>query len=320
MKFFKLSALLLFFIPLSIKSQVNLDYPFPVNYCNLVVEEQNIKMAYMDILPDNYNGKNALLLHGKNFCGFYWKQTIEFLKSAGYRVIVPDEIGWGKSSKPNIHYSFHMLANNTKQLLDSLGIKETVIIGHSMGGMLATRFALMYPSMVTKLILENPIGLEDYKTFIPYIPIEETYQKELKANFNSYLKLHKKYYPEWKPEYDIYVNSQAEPIFSDSFPQIAWTNALTYQMIYEQPVCYEFEKLTVKTLLIIGQEDRTVVGREKLSKEDALLYGLYPDLGKKARKEIKNSKLVELVGVGHIPHIQTPNLFKKAVMEFLNTI
>ena len=110
----------------------------------------------------------VLLLHGKNFNGYYWKGVIAALSSNGYRVVVPDQVGWGQSDKPNIHYSFPLLAANTKKLLDTLGITKVHVVGHSMGGMLATRFALMYPATVDKLIYEDPIGLEDYKTFVPY--------------------------------------------------------------------------------------------------------------------------------------------------------
>jgi pimeloyl-ACP methyl ester carboxylesterase len=110
----------------------------------------------------------------------YWKDTITFLTDNGYRVIVPDQIGFGKSSKPNIHYSFHALAANTKKLLETLNIAEVTVVGHSMGGMLASRFALMYPETATGLVLENPIGLEDYRLFVPYVSVDEQYRSELK--------------------------------------------------------------------------------------------------------------------------------------------
>ena len=136
----------------------------------------------MDVQPQGGgNGKTVLLLHGKNFFGAYWRDAIEFLTKNGYRVIVPDQIGFGKSSKPNIHYSIHGLATNIKKLLDTLGVKEVAVIGHSMGGMLATRFALMYPETATRLVLENPIGLEDYRRFVPYVSVDEQYRNELNA-------------------------------------------------------------------------------------------------------------------------------------------
>jgi len=292
-------------------------YPFEVKYFSLSVEKQNVKMAYMDVMPEKPNGETVILFHGKNFNGFYWKNVIPMLNRRGFRVIVPDQIGWGKSDRPNLHYSFHQLAENNKNLLDSLNIKKAIVLGHSMGGMLAVRFTLMFPETVSKLVLENPIGLEDYRTFVPFESLEKVEQSELKATAESYKNYQKTYYPEWKPEYEQYVEAQAADLTLPNFPQIALVNALTFQMIYEQPVVYEFENIKVPTLLIIGQADRTVVGKAKVPKEIVNNYGQYPKLGRETKQKIKGSVLVELEGVGHIPHIQTPAKFEKAIMDFL---
>lgn len=292
-------------------------YPYPVQYLPLTIESQPVQMAYMDVKPAQPNGQTALLLHGKNFDGFYWTNVIRWLSDKGYRVVVPDQVGWGKSSHPNIHYSFPLLADNTRQLLDKLKIDRVVVLAHSMGGMLGTRFTLMFPDRVSRLVLENPIGLEDYKTFVPYQSIDAQYKKEVKATYESYKQYQQTYYPVWKPEYEALVKAQASDLDKPNFEGIAWTNALTYQMIYEQPVVYEFERIRVPTLLIIGQEDRTVVGKALLPKDQQAKYGQYPELGKQTAQRIKQSKLVELPGVGHIPHIQTPELYVKALNEFL---
>lgn len=306
------------FISISITSfSQEVDYPYPVNYFKLSIEGQAVQMAYMDVKPTKANGQTAILFHGKNFNGFYWKTVVPFLNEIGYRVIVPDQIGWGKSSYPNIHFSFHLLASNNKRLLDSLGISKTVVLGHSMGGMLATRFSLMFPNTVSKLILEDPIGLEDYRTFVPYQSLDSAYQSELNATYESYKKYQQGYYPVWKPAYEPLVAAQAFGLKRPDFKDIAWNNALTYQMIYEQPVCYEFANIKAPTLLIIGLEDRTIVGKNRVPKALHSVYGQYPLLGKKTKAAIPNSQLVELPNVGHIPHIQEPEKFKKAVSDFL---
>ena len=119
-------------------------------------------MAFMDIPSscDPPNGKTAVLLHGRNFCGQTWNATAVELSAAGYRVILPDQVGFCKSTKPDSYqFSLQQLANNTLGLLNILDIKNVTLIGHSMGGMLAARFALMYPATVNELILVNPIGL-----------------------------------------------------------------------------------------------------------------------------------------------------------------
>ncbi len=295
----------------------DIQYPFPVQYFNLNLEGQSVQMAYMDVKPDSPNGRNVLLFHGKNFNGFYWKDVIPFLAKAGFRVIVPDQVGWGKSSKPVVHYSFFMLADNTAKLLDTLGIDKVNVIAHSMGGMLATRFTIMFQKRVEKLIYENPIGLENYADFVPYKTINELYKGELGNTYESIKNYQQTYYPQWKEEYEPYVAAQAAQLKDPEYSRIAFVNALTYQMIYEQPVVYSFDSIHVPTLLLIGQADRTVVGKKNLTEEQKKIHGNYPALGKKTHAAIRNSKLVELPGVGHIPHIQALAEFKKNVLEFL---
>lgn len=277
-----------------------------------------MRMAYMDVAPaSSSNGKCIILFHGKNFNGAYWRAVIAFLSKAGYRVIVPDQVGWGKSDYPDLHYSFHALAANNKQLLDALKINKVTVVAHSMGGMLATRFTLLYPNLVSQLILENPIGLEDYRTFVPYAPIDSLYKSELSATYASYKKYQQSYYPVWKPDYEEWVQAQAVALKDPRFKQIAWVNALTYNMIYEQPVCYEFRNITVPTLLIIGQADRTIVGKARVPKALVNQHGQYPALGRHTQQQIRGSRLVELPGVGHIPHVQSLDAYQKAVLAFL---
>ncbi|RYZ21485.1 MAG: alpha/beta hydrolase [Chitinophagaceae bacterium] len=292
-------------------------YPHPVRYITLTIEQQPVRMAYMDVRPQVPNGASVLLLHGKNFNGYYWKDVIARLAQAGYRVIVPDQVGWGLSDKPGIHYSFHLLARNTKALLDSLGIKEINVVGHSMGGMLAARFALMYPDAVRRLVLENPIGLEDYRQFVPYRSPDEQFAQELKATPASLKSYQQSYFPQWKAEYDQYVDAQWRALQYPDFRTATWASALTYNMIYEQPVVHEFKNIRVPTLLIIGQEDRTIVGKALVPKALVGRHGNYPELGRWLQATIKGSKLLPLPGVGHIPHVQSPGAFHKAVLAFL---
>jgi pimeloyl-ACP methyl ester carboxylesterase len=294
------------------------DYPYPLKKLTVRVEGGKYQMAYMDVIPaSSYTGKAILILHGKNFNGYYWKGVIGDLTGKGYRVIMPDQLGWGRSDKPNLHYSFHMLAANTKALLDSLGIKKIFVLGHSMGGMLAIRFSLLYPDVTEKLILEDPIGLEDYKLFVPYRSLDQLYEKEKSATYDSYKKYQQSYYPAWKPEYEQYVAAQAAVLDDAGFKQAAFVNAVTYQVIYEQPVIYELEQVHVPVLLIVGAEDRTIVGKNLLTDDQKKVHGQYPVLAMKAVDRIKDARLVILDGVGHIPHIQAKEAFLKSLFAFL---
>jgi pimeloyl-ACP methyl ester carboxylesterase len=293
-------------------------YPYPVNFFPLTIEGLDLRMAYMDVAPAGQaNGKSVVLLHGKNFFGAYWKETIDVLSKNGYRVVVPDQLGFGKSSRPNIHYSFHLLAENTKKLLDSLGIGQTAVVGHSMGGMVATRFALLYPDTVSALVLENPIGLEDYRGLVPYISLDEAYRSELKATEEGIRNYIRTYFVTWKPEYEEYADVAIRMRGSGEYPRQALSSALTYQMIYEQPVCHEFPDVLARTLLIIGQSDRTVVGKTRMKKELLPLAGNYPELGRKTATLIPHAILVEVPKAGHIPRFEFPAFYHKELLRFL---
>ena len=298
----------------------NYDYPYPVHYITLNVQQQELKMEYMDVKPENFNGKSVLLLHGKNFNGAYWKTTIDALTKKGFRVVVPDQIGFGKSDKPdNFQYTFQQLAENTKQILDTLGIKKIAVLGHSMGGMVATRFALMYPEITDKLILENPIGLEDWKLKVPYKPVDWWYKNELTQSYDRIKKyqLDSYYDGKWKPEYDEWVNLLAGWTLNSDFQKIAWNAALTYDMIFTQPVVYEFQNIKAPTLLIIGTRDRTALGKPLVSTEVQATMGLYANLGKETQKKIPNAKLVEIPNIGHMPHIESFDKFITPLIDFL---
>jgi pimeloyl-ACP methyl ester carboxylesterase len=297
--------------------QAQVAYPYPIQKFSIMLENKPVQIAYMDVKPDSSWRKTVLLLHGKNFNGYYWKDVIAFLVKAGYRVIVPDQPGWGQSDRPDLHYSFHLLAYATHQLLDSLHIQKITVVGHSMGGMLAARFAMMYPDQTERLVLEDPIGLEDYHRFIPYQTTMQLYEKEKAATYESYKKYQEGYYPQWKPEYEQYVQAQAQDLKRPDFDQVAWVNAITYQMIYDQPVCYEWDRITAPTLLIVGDEDRTVVGKALLNDDDKKRYGQYPALGKKTKEQIPNGILIELPGIGHIPHIQDLPQFQQILLTFI---
>lgn len=294
-------------------------YPFPVSYLAIDLESQDVRMAYMDVAPSTApNGKTVLLLHGKHFFGAYWESTIRALAQAGFRVVVPDQIGFGKSSKPDLHYSFELLAAGTRRLLRYLHVEKAAVVGHSMGGMLAVRFALMYPELTTALVLENPLGLEDYRDKIPYTGLTAAYEANLGITEASLRKLIGSYFVTWKPEYEPYVLVPYRWTLSPEYTRQALTSALTYQMIYAQPVLQDLPKLRVRTLLVIGQADRTTLGQGQVAKEVLETLGDYPALGRKAAASIPGATLVEIPGVGHVPHLEASARFEAALLEFLH--
>ena len=105
-------------------------YPYPSKYLDISVYRQDVRIAYMDIAPTGEaNGHAVVLLHGNNFGGFYFTSIIGALTKEGFRVIVPDQIGYGKSSKPIAPYNFNSQARNTSLILQREKIERAMVVG-----------------------------------------------------------------------------------------------------------------------------------------------------------------------------------------------
>lgn len=296
-------------------------YPYQVHYRTFEAQRQSIRMAYMDVAPPQANGRTVVLLHGKNFSGAYWEQTIRALHDRGFRVIAPDQVGFGKSSKPtDFQFSFHALATYTRDLLDQLGVQRAAVVGHSMGGMLATRFALLFPERTEQLVLVNPIGLEDWSEVVPYTTVDATYARELEQTRDKIREYMRTSYfdGQWKVEYDPMVALMAGLLEGPDRAQVAWVSALTYDMIMTQPVVRDFPRVHVPTLLIIGTRDRTALGKQLVPPAVAEKLGRYELLGKQAASAIPGAKLVELSGIGHLPQIEAFDPYLRALTAFLD--
>jgi pimeloyl-ACP methyl ester carboxylesterase len=293
-------------------------YPYPIAEYVFTSQGLPMKMAYMDVQPEKANGRTVVLLHGKNFCAATWEATIQALSQNGYRVIAPDQIGFCKSTKPERYqYSFQQLAANTHALLTSLGIGRVIVLGHSTGGMLGTRYALMYPEAVERLAMVNPIGLEDWKALgVPALSVDQQYERELKITPERIRAYEQPTYyaGEWRPEFDKWVNMYAGQFTGPGREIVARNTALIDDMIYTQPVVYEFPLLKVPVLLLIGQKDTTAIGKDVAPPDVRAKLGKYPELGKTAVAAMKNAQLVEFPSLGHAPQIQDPEAFHKALL------
>ncbi|MDN3379806.1 MULTISPECIES: alpha/beta hydrolase [unclassified Pseudoalteromonas] len=297
----------------------NYKYDFTPLFFDIESQQQSLKMAYI-YLPAKGNKPVVTLMHGKNFNAHYWTSTAQLLQKLGYGVLMPDQIGFGKSSKPkNYQFSFAALAHHTHALMTSLNIKSSIVLGHSMGGMLASRFALMYPDMTDKLILMNPIGLENYLQYVQYKDTDFFYKNELAKTPEGVKQYQQKNYYDgkWNSQFESLTHFITGQIQGPDQKKIAWVNAKTYDMIFTQPVITEFANLTMPVKLIIGTRDRTGPGRNWKKQGVDYELGRYDKLGKSAAALISNSELFELDNIGHLPHIEDFDRFKKVFIKAL---
>jgi 4,5:9,10-diseco-3-hydroxy-5,9,17-trioxoandrosta-1(10),2-diene-4-oate hydrolase len=132
------------------------------------VEVDSLRIHYQEAgLP---KAPVVVFLHGSgpgasgfsNFCRNY-----PHFAGCGFRVIVPDTVGYGYSSKPtDVDYTLDFLTRCTSRCLDVLGVSRCALVGNSHGGALALNLALLEPKRVSHLLLMAPGGLEDREAYM----------------------------------------------------------------------------------------------------------------------------------------------------------
>jgi pimeloyl-ACP methyl ester carboxylesterase len=278
-------------------------YPFPVHYLALTMYGHDVRLAYMDVpASEPANGHTVVLLHGMNFYGEYWSATIDVLRKEGFRVVVPDQVGFGRSSKTVMPYTFSEMAANTRKLLETLRIPKAAIVGHSMGGMLAARFALLYPDATERLVLYNQIGLTDARLQRPPASVDEVYKQLLNQSYDTVYRGIARYFVNGvPPQAEKYIVRQYGWTLSGNWPQAAMVRALAQQMVYEDPVVYDWAHIKARTLEIGGDKDGPN----------------FPELARHVAETIPNCRLVLLPNVGHVPHFEAPDVFHRELVKFL---
>ncbi len=115
-------------------------------------------------------GKPLLFLHGSGPGASGWsnfRHNFPFFAANGFRCIVADTLGYGYSSKPDDRdYALDFLVSNVKKFLDVLGVEKCAVIGNSHGGAMSMKLAIDHPSVVEKLVLMAPGGLETRETYM----------------------------------------------------------------------------------------------------------------------------------------------------------
>ncbi len=298
------------------------EYPYPVRWFETRSQGEAVRMAYLDVAPiAAANGETVVLLHGKNFCAATWEATIRALAGRGYRVIAPDQIGFCKSSKPaGYQYSFHALAALTQGLLDKAGADPITLVGHSTGGVLAVRFALLFPDRVQRLVLVNPLGLNDtLAEGVPYADIGKLRGEEAKtdaASIKAY-QLRTYYDGKWRPEYDRWVAMLAGQYASPDGDVVRDAQARLSDMIQTQPVASELEHVAAPTTLIIGQRDLTAFRANTAPASVRAQVRTVPQAAEEAVKRLRQARLVRLPALGHSPQVEDPAAFHATLFDAL---
>ena len=294
-------------------------YPYPVSMFPVVNDGEPLRMAYMDVAAPKPNGRTVVLLHGRNFPSSYWARTIGTLTDAGFRVVVPDQIGFGKSSKPTGDLHFDTLARNTIALLDHLKIAKADVVAHSLGGMLAVRIARAYPDRVDRLLLAAPIGLEDYRQYVPPTPTDKILEIEDRLTADGYRQ-------QLMTNYSVKIPPDAITPFIDARFNIKgaadyarWLKAFvaSAQLIYREPVVHEIPLLTQPTLFVMGEDDHNAPGRPNAPEALRAKMGQNAELAKALAAKMPNGKADVIPGAGHLVMLDAEEKFNALMLAFL---
>ncbi|MEA2830842.1 MAG: hypothetical protein QOF22_1590 [Bradyrhizobium sp.] len=294
-------------------------YPYPVNMLSLVNDGEQVRMAYMDVASAQPNGGVVVLLHGRNFPSSYWAPVIRTLSEAGYRVVVPDQVGFGKSSKPSADLHFDTLARNTIALLDHLQIAKADIVAHSLGGMLGVRIARAFPDRVAHLLLVAPIGLEDYRLYVPPTPTEKILENEDKLTADGYRKQLETNYSLKLPPDQVtpFIDARFNIKAGAEYPR--WLRAFvnSAQLIYREPVVHEISLISQPTLFVMGADDHNAPGKPNAPEALRPKMGQNAELAKALAAKMPNARAEVIPDTGHLAFLEAPQKFNELMLAFL---
>ncbi|OBA64365.1 hypothetical protein A5647_02430 [Mycobacterium sp. 1100029.7] len=307
-------------------------YPYPVRYLDVThvaqatwidrqapQSEQRARMAYLDVPPQSGQPRDTvLLLHGKNFFGAYWRDVIAALRGEGHRVLVPDMVGWGKSSKPST-LTTASLVTHLRSLLDALTVNSVAVVGHSTGGLVAMQMARALPDRVQALVLENPMGLEDYRIGLTRPVGHEDWAADERSATPDQIRQYMAHY---------FVNKDArfiEPFVavrtavgnSPEFERWVQSSAAATDMLLNEPAVDFVASLPTRTLFVCGTSDRTYVGAKYTAPNQQGGKGNIAVMAQKFAAAMPAARFVGVPDTGHVPHLESPGAFLSPVLEFL---
>ena len=127
------------------------DFPFESHYTDI----DGMRIHYLDEGPRN--GEPILLLHGEPTWSYLFRKMIPILAGAGYRVVAPDLVGFGKSDKyaAESAYSYPMQIEFMRKFVVALDLREATFFGQDWGGLIGLRVVAAEPDRFARVVVSN---------------------------------------------------------------------------------------------------------------------------------------------------------------------
>jgi pimeloyl-ACP methyl ester carboxylesterase len=280
-----------------------LCYPMPVSH--VVVD--GVEVAFSDVGV----GEPALvLIHGLGSYMPVWQRNLDAL-AQHHRVVAIDLPGYGKSAKANFDYSMAFYARTVDGVINALGLKRVVLVGHSMGGQIALTHALRYPGKAERLVLVAPAGFERFgrgegtwlaeavdKDYVAKTPAEAVYAN-VAVNFYSMPK-----------EARFMVSDRLRVIGGPDFDAYAYAVARSVYAMVHEPVLDRLSEIHVPALVVFGEDDGLI--------PNPILHGgTTRGVAEGGTRLLPRGRLVMIPRAGHMVQFERPVDFDAALLEFL---
>jgi 3-oxoadipate enol-lactonase len=242
-------------------------------------------------------GPTVLMLHGIGGGHLAFAPQVETLASAGYRAVAWDMPGYGHSA-PIEPYTFKGLAQSCIALIEGLKCQDVILLGHSMGGMVAQEVVARRPDLVSKLVLCG--------TSPAFGKPDGEWQREFIAQRTAPLDA-------GKTMADLAEVLVPQMVGPGSLPEgvrlathcMGLVPAATYRRALECLVTFDRREnlphIQVPTLLVAGEQDRNAP----------------PAVMKKMADAIPRSTYIEMKGIGHLQNLEAPEDFDGLLLNFL---
>lgn len=259
-----------------------------------MIQEKEIRL---DNLLIHYKiagqGPAILILHGWGGSSDSWRKVQEILSKKNYKVIVPDLPGFGKSETPPMAWTVKDYADFVNQFIKKI-LNESqepfFLLGHSFGGRVAIKFAVLYPEKIKKLILCNSAGIKQKWS------LKEKLIFQLSKIGNAIFtpKILERFKDRARNLFYLFLSNK------DYFKANAKMKE-TLKKVLAEDLLPEISKIKTKTLIIWGQNDRLVPVKY------AYIF----------KEKIKDSQMVILPKINHSPHLEVPEKLVEVILKFL---
>ncbi|MGI0047661.1 MAG: alpha/beta fold hydrolase [Nitrosotalea sp.] len=246
-------------------------------------------------LEDGNNGPDVVLIHGLGSQAERWSNVIPYL-SKNHHVIVPDLIGFGYSDKPQVDYTPKYFVKFVFDFLEKLGIEKTIMIGSSLGGQIVAESAAASDgNIIQKIVLVSPTGTmrTTNPTLDAYVMAALCPQHD--AIKTAYQMMSGKHRDIDKSTIERFRLGMSQPNAKMSF----LSAVISFK--HWPAITQRLPLISVPSLVIWGRNDTMI----PINFSNEYVSGL------------KNCQFVVMEGCGHRPHVEEPEKFSRAILEFL---